>query len=230
MKPLERHIFIFAIASLALVFALYAYKFFTVSLSSDGSDWAQFGDYVGGVLNPILTFLLVVMIINESIESRKNFIDSRQLQLNSQQQINQQIELLRPKPELVYYLRVSGSKVYAIIENTGNATAYNVSVEFIFDRPVGDYIKAIYHRLSNIHYVPPKYKNGVFVSHIDIAHKAMDIPPHSAAVKYYEVLMPTDQDSRSEKTYVVDENMLGSLVSDDFITPALEEIARSLQR
>lgn len=32
--------------------------------SDSKSDWGTFGDYVGGVLNPILSFISIVMLIN----------------------------------------------------------------------------------------------------------------------------------------------------------------------
>lgn len=35
-----------------------------VGFSNEKGDWGTFGDFVGGVLNPILTFITIVMLIN----------------------------------------------------------------------------------------------------------------------------------------------------------------------
>ncbi len=35
-----------------------------MGLSNDKGEWGTFGDFVGGVLNPILTFITIVMLIN----------------------------------------------------------------------------------------------------------------------------------------------------------------------
>ena len=35
-----------------------------MGFSNDKGDWGTFGDFVGGVLNPILTFITIVMLIN----------------------------------------------------------------------------------------------------------------------------------------------------------------------
>lgn len=35
-----------------------------VGLSNEKGDWGTFGDFIGGVLNPVLTFITIVMLIN----------------------------------------------------------------------------------------------------------------------------------------------------------------------
>ncbi|EPH3277286.1 hypothetical protein PXI32_005182, partial [Enterobacter hormaechei] len=35
-----------------------------MGFSDDKGDWGTFGDFVGGVLNPLLTFITIVMLIN----------------------------------------------------------------------------------------------------------------------------------------------------------------------
>ena len=43
---------------------LYFRLYLGFSLSKDVAVWAQFGDYIGGILNPILTFVSLFLIVN----------------------------------------------------------------------------------------------------------------------------------------------------------------------
>ncbi|WP_068871181.1 putative phage abortive infection protein [Edwardsiella tarda] len=64
MKRLS-FIFIFIIvACLFIAFALYKYwmNFGTLPISQSVEQWGQFGDYIGGVLNPGLSFLSIILV------------------------------------------------------------------------------------------------------------------------------------------------------------------------
>lgn len=67
--------FVAALAILIIVLA-YLAKFFPIfgtQLSEDTAVWGQFGDYIGGTLNPILSFLSVVLLIKSvSLQTEAN--------------------------------------------------------------------------------------------------------------------------------------------------------------
>lgn len=73
--------FMVAIAGLILIGAYLRYYFsFPGELSTQQGDWGVFGDYVGGVLNPLLAFLAlfallytIVLQVEELQEMRKEF-------------------------------------------------------------------------------------------------------------------------------------------------------------
>lgn len=55
-----------AIISIALVVISYIYNFYfslQYSISNDTAVWGQLGDYTGGLLNPILSFISLVLLI-----------------------------------------------------------------------------------------------------------------------------------------------------------------------
>lgn len=57
---------IFGFLSILIVVISYVKNFFgdlSYGLSSDTAVWGQFGDYIGGVLNPLLSFISVVLLI-----------------------------------------------------------------------------------------------------------------------------------------------------------------------
>jgi hypothetical protein len=228
MKTLERTILLSALVAIICVGGVWALKFYTPALSIDQSIWAALGDYFGGILNPILSFLLIILIINEAIDSRRGFLESKKLQLKSQEQIDEQIELLRPHAELVYYLSAKGSMVYANVENIGNATAYNIRIEFQFDEKIENHPAAMFERLKSFQYFPPKYKSSLFVGHLVIDHTVAGIPTHSAVINYSE--SPEQFENQEKKTYKIDLNMLTSLHSEPNYQDVLRDIASELKR
>jgi len=228
MKSLERIILLSALVAIICVGGVWALKFYTPALTTDQSIWAALGDYFGGILNPILSFLLIILIINEAIDSRKSFLESKILQLKSQKQIDEQIELLRPRPELVYYLHAKGSMVYATVENIGNATAYNIRIDFQFDEKVENWPAVMFEKLKSYQYYPPKYKSSLFVGQIAIDQTVGGIPTHTATISYSE--SPEQSDIQEKKVYQVDSNMLTSLHREPDYQDVLKEIVSELKR
>ena len=59
----------YIISAVALIFIIYLFYFIQFSIlldykiSNDSSVWGQFGDYVGGVLNPLLSFVSITLLI-----------------------------------------------------------------------------------------------------------------------------------------------------------------------
>lgn len=71
-------------ACAAVVAVVLMYRFqFNGPLSGEAEKWGQFGDYVGGTLNPILGFISVVaLILTLAIQSRQLSISHEQLKLS----------------------------------------------------------------------------------------------------------------------------------------------------
>jgi hypothetical protein len=226
LKLLERNILILASAAIALVALSFAIRFLAFPLSASVTDWAALGEYFGGILSPILSFLLVLLIVNEAIESRKNFLDSKQLQLQSQDQINKQIELLTPRPDVVYYPYAVGTKVFAVVENIGNATAYNLRIDAKFDGKISDYLLTMFRRMGNPNYIPPKYKMSVYAGNIFI-DKSTDLPPHFVTIRYS---IAPSAPIGNEKIFAVDSDMLFSLHKEPDYGDVLKDIATELRR
>jgi uncharacterized membrane protein len=55
-------LWIITISSLAIVLIFYIINFYTTKLSSDPAIWGQFGDYLGGTLNPIFALLNLIVL------------------------------------------------------------------------------------------------------------------------------------------------------------------------
>ena len=68
---LIKGILIIAAMIIILVLALYIFNFDTNKLADSNEIWGQFGDYVGGTLNPALSFLaLIALLYTIKLQSR----------------------------------------------------------------------------------------------------------------------------------------------------------------
>lgn len=62
---------IFASFAISLSYAVYFIRFFLFDgqiLSQSAEHWGQFGDFVGGVVNPIIGFLTIVILVRQNHE------------------------------------------------------------------------------------------------------------------------------------------------------------------
>ena len=84
------------VIGLLFVAAVLGFYFFHFSgpISSDPERWGQFGDYLGGTLNPLLSFLsLIALVLTVSMQRR-------QLELAREQLANSREELEATRSEL----------------------------------------------------------------------------------------------------------------------------------
>ncbi|PME57465.1 hypothetical protein BCV33_12000 [Vibrio lentus] len=83
----------FAFLSISLVFGSYVSHFYinlNYGLSDSVEVWAQLGDYAGGLLNPILSFISLVLLIKSL-----NLQNQANIDLRNELKINEKTEKLR---------------------------------------------------------------------------------------------------------------------------------------
>lgn len=75
-----------AIIAIAIVALSYIYKFYYVlnySISNDTAVWAQLGDYAGGLLNPVLSFISIILLIKSlTLQNEANLALRKELKNN----------------------------------------------------------------------------------------------------------------------------------------------------
>lgn len=95
---------------IALVFLSYFLQFYVnldYELSDDSAVWAQLGDYVGGLLNPLLSFVSIVLLIKSlSLQNEAN--RSLRVELKN----NEKTEKLRSFEILFFNLIDSQKKLF----------------------------------------------------------------------------------------------------------------------
>jgi len=88
------------LAIIAIITALYYYdSHVTTGIGGLSGvrreEWGQFGDYVGGVLNPLLSFLALVAVLIAVVLQNKELQHSREELKRSSQALEEQSESLR---------------------------------------------------------------------------------------------------------------------------------------
>jgi hypothetical protein len=65
------------LAAIAMVVVIYAHALGETGLPRDAASWGQFGDYVGGTLNPLFALISVVLLVRTLRATRKDLELSR---------------------------------------------------------------------------------------------------------------------------------------------------------
>lgn len=77
---------IFSLTIIALAWAAYWFNFSHINsydISNNPSDWGVLGDFLGGILNPILTFFTIVLLINSlDLQKESNNSLKKEVQRN----------------------------------------------------------------------------------------------------------------------------------------------------
>ncbi|WP_020683663.1 hypothetical protein [Marinobacterium rhizophilum] len=75
-----------AAVTIAVVFLSYFIHFYMIlgyKISNDSAIWAQLGDYAGGILNPILSFISIVLLIKSlTLQNQANLDLRREIKNN----------------------------------------------------------------------------------------------------------------------------------------------------
>ncbi len=92
---------LFAVFAILVAMGMYIYSFGTLTIQTDPEKWGPFGDYLGGVLNPILAFLAFLILMmsfrlqsKELRETRDELRKSSDAQLEQVDFAKQQLKLL----------------------------------------------------------------------------------------------------------------------------------------
>jgi hypothetical protein len=84
------------VSFLVLVIATFAFNFRTSQISSDPSDWGVFGDFVGGLANPFLSFLTISLLaMTLVLQVRQLVISANELKLSREELEMTRAELRR---------------------------------------------------------------------------------------------------------------------------------------
>ncbi|MBW3513203.1 hypothetical protein KO537_00440 [Shewanella sp. NKUCC01_JLK] len=186
-KPTDKPIsftWLFVVLGLiaALLLGLYFYHFWYIlglRLGSQ-SDFGTFGDFLGGVLNPILGFSTVVLLIQSLKTQREELADTRKVLEQtkeeaklSRQAMEAQVEHSQKEAQLNEFRQVLAIQIGFIdkclntivhkkkVTHNGDATYFNVSILDIlnFDTDIKDEEYTFYQNQIKSKYPNPLSKN-----------------------------------------------------------------------
>lgn len=92
-KFFVKHIIKIAIFAWTIVILSYAINFRVHEISGKSGDWGTFGDFVGGTLNPLLSFFALVILLKTFSMQRKELALQRKELKKTQQILNEQSKI-----------------------------------------------------------------------------------------------------------------------------------------
>ena len=135
-----------AVAGFLALSLLYFSRFSENGSSTDPASWGQFGDYVGGLLNPLVATLALVAIVI-SIRIQKNELKETRSALQRQVALDNFFSLLQQHRELVntVRLRATGSlnAIELAEERYEGRDAFSAVVRSLDDDNRGDHLEDI---------------------------------------------------------------------------------------
>jgi hypothetical protein len=107
--PLEfgRYVFVTFIGLLLLLLGLYVYRF-GITTSTSQSIWGAFGDFLGGTLNPLISFLTLIVAINVWQLQKRELAATRQ-------SLEQSMDVAKEQANLMNVQRIEQT-MFSLIE------------------------------------------------------------------------------------------------------------------
>ncbi|GLZ88069.1 hypothetical protein Pres01_41200 [Metapseudomonas resinovorans] len=126
MKPrtLIKCVLVIAVCVYAAVFFAYWAAFKGLPLSQHQDIWGQFGDYIGGLLNPALSFLALIALLFTIVQNQTELEETRKEAARSANALTQQAEHFERKEKVDELVRLIGQ----LHEDIGKVMAIELTV------------------------------------------------------------------------------------------------------
>lgn len=91
---LKKNKVVIAVASLIVIIPLSFYGWYYSNIIVSQETWGQFGDYFGGTVNPLLSFLTIIILVNSIyLQQRQLRISVRELKLTKEALVQNRQEM-----------------------------------------------------------------------------------------------------------------------------------------
>lgn len=126
-----------AVAAFLIILGLYIAYFKNLSVTNDSATWGTFGDYLGGTLNPIISFLALIGLLYTIHQQAQEMQATREELKQAAEQQRQQVEQQSHQSE-IFNLQQFESTFFSLLEQ------HNKAIERID-------VESIYKELHNIY-------------------------------------------------------------------------------
>ena len=126
-----------AVAAFLIILGLYIAYFKNLSITNDSATWGTFGDYLGGTLNPIISFLALIGLLYTIHQQAQEMQATREELKQAAEQQRQQVEQQSHQSE-IFNLQQFESTFFSLLEQ------HNKAIERID-------VESIYKELHNIY-------------------------------------------------------------------------------
>ncbi len=144
-----------AVAAFLIVLGLYIAYFKNLSVTNDSATWGTFGDYLGGTLNPIISFLALIGLLYTIHQQAQEMQATREELKQAAEQQRQQVEQQSRQSE-IFNLQQFESTFFSLLEQHNKAIE-RIDVKSI-DKSICKSLPTIYtNKIDRIHtYKPSK--------------------------------------------------------------------------
>ena len=130
-----------AVAAFLIILGLYVAYFKNLSVTNDSATWGTFGDYLGGTLNPIISFLALIGLLYTIHQQAQEMQATREELKQAAEQQRQQVEQQSRQSE-IFNLQQFESTFFSLLEQH-NKTVEKIEAESIFEELHNIYNKKI---------------------------------------------------------------------------------------
>lgn len=104
-----------AVAAFLIILGLYIAYFKNLSVTNDSATWGTFGDYLGGTLNPIISFLALIGLLYTIHQQAQEMKATREELKQAAEQQRQQVEQQSRQSE-IFNLQQFESTFFSLLE------------------------------------------------------------------------------------------------------------------
>ena len=130
-----------AVAAFLIILGLYIAYFKNLSITNDSATWGTFGDYLGGTLNPIISFLALIGLLYTIHQQAQEMQATREELKQTAEQQRQQVEQQSCQSE-IFNLQQFESTFFSLLEQHNKAVE-KIEAESIFEELHNIYNKKI---------------------------------------------------------------------------------------
>lgn len=130
-----------AVAAFLIILGLYIAYFKNLSITNDSATWGTFGDYLGGTLNPIISFLALIGLLYTIHQQAQEMQATREELKQAAEQQRQQVEQQSCQSE-IFNLQQFESTFFSLLEQHNKAVE-KIEAESIFEELHNIYNKKI---------------------------------------------------------------------------------------
>jgi len=120
-----------AVAAFLIVLGLYIAYFKNLSITNDSATWGTFGDYLGGTLNPIISFLALIGLLYTIHQQAQEMQATREELKQAAEQQRKQVEQQSRQSE-IFNLQQFESTFFSLLEQ------HNKIIENLIEAKISD--------------------------------------------------------------------------------------------
>lgn len=212
-----------AVAAFLIILGLYIAYFKNLSVTNDSATWGTFGDYLGGTLNPIISFLALIGLLYTIHQQAQEMQATREELKQAAEQQRQQVEQQSRQSE-IFNLQQFESTFFSLLEQH-NKVVERIEVESIYEELHNIYNKKIdqittrkpSEELSNSHAIKSIKQHYELKSYFNLLFQIL---------KFISISLSKNSKSNNSedskitiKDFVSDNKISKKKLSQEYITP-----------